>query len=74
MERNWGLNTGMQLGNIIIGLAGYYSFGLHGVLHDTNAQTQHMRTRLATEYYLALYVLNGLIEVFQNECEGGCQK
>jgi hypothetical protein len=73
MESNWGLNTGMQLNNIILGGVGYYSLGLHGLIHGTTAERQNMLTRLASEYFRGMYVLDKILIVFQQECNNQCQ-
>jgi hypothetical protein len=63
----------MQLNNIILGGVGYYSLGLHGLIHGTTAERQNMLTRLASEYFRGMYVLDKILIVFQQECNNQCQ-
>ena len=58
LESNWGFAIGGMLGNAIIGGVGFYSFGLHGLIHDTTARKQLWQTILATEKMRSMYTLN----------------
>ena len=58
LESDWGFAIGGMLGNVIIGGVGFYSFRLHGLIHDTTARKQLWQTILATEKMRSMYTLN----------------
>jgi hypothetical protein len=73
MEGNVWFNIGGIAGNALIGGVGFYSFGLHGFLHDTTARKQLSQTLLATEIYRSYYVISEMKKVYKENCEE-CEK
>lgn len=69
MESNWGFTAGIMASRGVIGLAGYYTLGLHGWIHDTTAQAQWVQTVAATEMLRSVYVVNGLEKAYDEGCK-----
>jgi hypothetical protein len=53
----------------VIGLVGFYTFGLHGYIHDTTAGAQWAKTVAATEEVRTMYVINGLQKAYDEGCK-----
>ncbi|MBL8521047.1 MAG: choice-of-anchor D domain-containing protein [Betaproteobacteria bacterium] len=68
LEANWGLAFGQMLGNIVVGGVGYYTFGLHGLIHGTNAARQQMLTIAYNEKMRSMYVLSKLQKAKADNC------
>ena len=57
LESDWGFAIGGMFGNAIIDGVGFYSFRLHGLIHNTTASRQLGQTILATEKLRSIYIL-----------------
>ncbi len=58
--------------NVIVGAVGFYTLGLHGVIHNTTAAKQLSQTILSTERFRSVYLLELMEKTLAEKCR--CEK
>jgi RHS repeat-associated protein len=72
LESDEWVNFYSQSRNVVLGMVGFYTLGLHGLIHDTTMSKQYAQTLLSTERYRSMFVLNRMENDLKSNCS--CQE